>query len=113
LLIAIAQAARVAHTQIAERRSFIVRCMTCGAGMVLIDTAEDLTKPILGFERETYLCSECGDTDQRTVFHKQLKEKHEAEIAAILNPPPIPPLEKIDEKPQRFLKRVLAKMRRQ
>ena len=88
-----------------------MRCMACGAEMVLIDTAEDLTKPILGFERETYICSGCGDSDQRTVFNKQVKEKHEAEIVAILNPPPTAPRVKVDDQPQRFLKRVLAKIR--
>ena len=93
--------------------SLIVRCMACGAEMVLIDTAEDLTKPILGFERETYICSGCGDSDQRTVFNKQAKEKHEAEIVAVLNPPPTTPREKVDDQPPRFLKRVLAKIRGQ
>ncbi len=89
-----------------------MRCLVCGAQMVLINAAEDLTKPVLAFERETYVCSECGDTEQRTVFNKRAKEKQEAEIATILNPPPMAPLEKVDE-PQRFLKRVLAKMRGQ
>jgi hypothetical protein len=90
-----------------------VRCMACGAEMVLISTAEDLTKPVLGFERETYVCSGCGDTEQRTVFNNQAKEKHEVEIATILNAPPIAPLEKFDDQPRRFLKRVLAKIRGQ
>jgi hypothetical protein len=90
-----------------------VRCMVCGTDMVLINTAEDLTKPILGFERETYICSGCGDTEQRTVFNKQAKEKREAEIVTILNPPPVAPLVQVDDRPQRFWKRVLTKMRGQ
>jgi len=85
--------------------------MACGADMVLVDTAEDLTKPILGFERETYVCSGCGDSEQRTIFNKQAKEKRQAEIATILNPPPIAPLEKVDDQPQRLLKRMLARIR--
>lgn len=88
-----------------------MRCMACGADMVLVDTAEDLTKPILGFERETYVCSGCGDSEQRTVFNKQAKEKRQAEIATILNPPPTAPLEKVDDQPQRLLKRMLARIR--
>ena len=88
-----------------------MRCMACGADMVLVDTAEDLTKPILGFERETYVCSGCGDSEQRTIFNKQAKEKRQAEIATILNPPPIAPLEKVDDQPQRLLKRMLARIR--
>jgi hypothetical protein len=87
-----------------------VRCMACGAEMVLINVAEDLTKPILGFERETYMCSACGDTEQRTAFNKQAREKREAEIAAVLNPP-IASIEKVDDQPHHFLKRVLAKIR--
>jgi DNA-directed RNA polymerase subunit RPC12/RpoP len=87
-----------------------VRCMVCGAEMVLINTAEDLTKPILGFERETYVCSECGDTEQRTIFNKQAKDKHEAQIVAVLNPPPIAPRQRVDDQPQRFWRRVLAKI---
>jgi hypothetical protein len=89
-----------------------MRCMACGAEMVLISAAEDLTKPILGFERETYLCSGCGDSEQRTVFNKQAKERLEAEVATILNPPPIAPFEKADDQPTagRLLKRVLAKI---
>jgi hypothetical protein len=88
-----------------------VRSLVCGAEMVLINVAEDLTKPILGFERETYMCSACGDTEQRTAFNKQAREKREAEIATVLNPPPIAPIEKVDDQPHHFLKRVLAKIR--
>jgi hypothetical protein len=75
--------------------------------------AKDLTKPVLGFWGETYVCSGCGYTnytEQRTVFNNQAKQKHEVEIATILNPPPIALLEKFDDHPQRFLKRVLAKI---
>jgi hypothetical protein len=92
-----------------------MRCMACGGEMVLISTLEDLTKPILGFERETYICSGCGDTEQRTVFNKHAKEKHEAEIVTILNPPPIAPLAKLDRQPtaQGLLRRMLAKIRGQ
>ncbi len=83
--------------------------------MVLINALEDLTKPVLGFERETYICSGCGDTEQRTVFNKHAKEKREAEIVTVLNPPPIAPPATVDDQPtaQRFLRRVLAKIRRQ
>ena len=46
--------------------------------MVLLNAIEDWTKPVLGFERETYMCPGCGETEQRTAFNKQIKEKHEA-----------------------------------
>ena len=92
-----------------------MRCMVCGGEMVLISTLEDLTKPVVGFERETYICSGCGDTEQRTVFNKRAKEKREAEIVTILNPPPIAPPAPVDDQPtaKRFLNRVLAKIRGQ
>jgi hypothetical protein len=91
-----------------------MRCMVCGKEMVLINALEDLTKPVLGFERETYICSGCGDTEQRTVFNKYAKERHEAEIVTILNPPPIaPPAADDRSTAQRFLRRVLTKIRGQ
>jgi hypothetical protein len=29
--------------------------------MVLVNAIEDWTMPVLGFERETYMCPGCGD----------------------------------------------------
>ena len=91
-----------------------MRCMACGGEMILISTLEDLTKPIVGFERETHICPGCGDTEQRTVFNQHAKEKREAEITTILNPPPIAPLARADNQPtaQGLLSRILAKIRR-
>jgi hypothetical protein len=79
--------------------------------MVLLNAIEDWTKPVLGFERETYMCPGCGKTEQRTTFNKQIKEKHEAKIAAILTPPPIAPSAAVSQPTaQGFLRRVLAKI---
>ena len=91
-----------------------MRCMACGGEMVLINAIEDLTMPVIGFERHAYMCSACGDIEKRTVFNKQAKEKHEAEIAAALSPP-IVPTATIEKQPARqgFFGRVLAKIRRQ
>ena len=33
-----------------------MRCMDCGRDMVLLNAIEDWTQPVLGFERETYMC---------------------------------------------------------
>jgi hypothetical protein len=89
-----------------------MRCMECGREMVLLNAIEDWTKPVLGFERETYMCPGCGKTEQRTAFNKQIKEKHEAQIAAILTPPPIAPSAAVSQPTaQGFLRRVLAKIR--
>jgi hypothetical protein len=92
-----------------------MRCMECGREMALLNAIEDWTMPVLGFERETFMCPECGKTDQRTSFNKQIKEKHEAQIAAILTPPSIAPSAAIDSQPtaRGFFGRFLAKIRGQ
>ena len=79
----------------------------------MIKAIEDWTMPVLGFERETYMCSGCGEIEHRTAFNKQIKEKHEAEIAAILTAPLIAPPAKVDEPPRApgFLRRMLTKIR--
>jgi hypothetical protein len=91
-----------------------MRCMACGGEMVLINAIEDWTKPVLGFERHAYMCSACGDIEHRTVFNKQAKEKHDAEVAAALAPP-IVPTATSEKQPtaQSFFGRVLAKIRGQ
>ena len=71
--VTVVQAARATHNPIKwpgrpPRCGKPMRCMACGGEMVLISALEDLTKPVLGFERETYICSGCGDPEQRTVF---------------------------------------------
>jgi hypothetical protein len=37
-----------------------MRCLACGGEMVLISAFEDLTKPALGFGRETYIAMRYG-----------------------------------------------------
>jgi hypothetical protein len=93
----------------------IMRCMACGGKMVLINAIEDWTMPVLGFERHAYMCSGCGNTEQLTAFNKHAKEKHDAEVVAILAPPPVAPTAPIENQrtAQGFLRRVLAKIRGQ
>jgi hypothetical protein len=92
-----------------------LRCMSCGGGMILIKAIEDWTMPVLGFERHAYMCPACGYTEQRTVFNKQAKEKHDVEIAAVVTPPHLAPTATIEDQQtaQGFLSRLLAKMRGQ
>jgi len=87
--------------------------MSCGAEMVLIKSIEDWTMPVLGFAHEIFMCPGCGATDQRTVFNKEIKEKHETEIAAILATQPTSlPDGRNDQAPaQGFIGRMLAKIR--
>ena len=47
-----------------------MRCMACGAEMILVNTIEDVTMPIRGFEHHAYMCSECNETEQRLVVNK-------------------------------------------
>jgi hypothetical protein len=91
-----------------------MRCMACGGEMVLINAIEDLTMPVIGFERHAYMCLACGNIEKRTVFNKQAKEKHQAEIAAALSPPIVPTATIEKHSTQRgFFGRVLAKIRSQ
>jgi DNA-directed RNA polymerase subunit RPC12/RpoP len=47
-----------------------MRCMACGAEMILVKVIEDVTMPVPGFQRRAYMCSECHETEQRLVFNK-------------------------------------------
>jgi hypothetical protein len=40
-----------------------MRCLVCGAEMSLEQVIGEDCPP--GFERRTFVCSECGDTEQR------------------------------------------------
>lgn len=92
-----------------------LRCLSCGSEMVLIKAIEDWTMPILGFERHAYMCSACGSTEQRTVFNKQTKERHDAEVVAVLRAPRMTPTASVENQrsAQGFFGRVLAKLRGQ
>jgi hypothetical protein len=48
-----------------------MRCMACGAEMILINVVQDDAIPVPGFERQTFRCSECQDVEQRLVFAKK------------------------------------------
>ena len=52
-----------------------MRCMDCGRDMVLLNAIEDWTQPVLGFERETYMCPGCGvvSTGRRNTFPQRAK----------------------------------------
>ena len=90
-----------------------MRCMECGREMVLINAIEDWTMPVIGFERHAYMCSACGAIEKRTVFSKQAKEKHEAEIAAALAPRIVPAAVEKQPTAKGFFGRFLAKIRGQ
>ena len=57
--------------RVLNRRSKVrMRCMACGAEMILVKVIEDVTMPVPGFQRRAYMCSECNETEQRLVFNK-------------------------------------------
>ena len=51
-----------------------MRCMACGAEMILVNVRQDDTMAVPGFEHQTFRCSECQDLEQRLVFTKQDRE---------------------------------------
>src|ERR1700738_1064835 len=48
-----------------------MRCMACGAEMILTNVVQDDTIGVPGFEHRTFMCSECHDLERRFVFTKQ------------------------------------------
>ena len=48
-----------------------MRCMACGAEMILTNVVQDDTIGVPGFEHQTFMCSECHDLERRFVFTKQ------------------------------------------
>jgi hypothetical protein len=44
--------------------------MACGAEMALMNVVQDDTMAVPGFEHHTFMCSGCGDVEQRLVFAK-------------------------------------------
>jgi len=62
--------------------------MACGEEMRLIRVAPDHSEPVPGFERHTFKCPHCQDTEQRLVFNRPAKFMPEH---------PAPPLSAEDE----------------
>jgi hypothetical protein len=52
-----------------------MRCMVCGAEMILIKAIPDDTMPVPGFEHHTFMCSACHDIESRLVF-----DRHDRDI---------------------------------
>ena len=51
-----------------------MRCLVCNAEMILMKVDRDDTMPVPGFERRTFMCSECHDVERRFVFTKHAQE---------------------------------------
>src|SRR5262245_3654131 len=48
-----------------------MRCMACGAEMLLMNSVQDDTMAVSGFQHQTFMCSSCHDVERRLVFAKQ------------------------------------------
>src|SRR5438874_390359 len=50
-----------------------MQCLACGAEMSLEQATGDDAAPVSGFEHRTFVCSVCGDVEQRLAFVKQIE----------------------------------------
>jgi len=92
-----------------------MRCLACGADMVMVKAVPDDTMAVAGFEHHTFMCSSCGDSERRLVFSKH-DEASEAEAVPVYVAPPIAAgvlqeSERAGAPAPGLLRRVLAKLR--
>jgi hypothetical protein len=67
-----------------------MRCMACGAEMVLMNAVRDDTMAVAGFEHHTLQCPSCNDIERRLVFNPESAAKA-AEPAQVDVAPPVSP----------------------
>jgi hypothetical protein len=60
--------------------------------MILMQAVQDDTMAVPGFERHTFMCSDCHDVEQRLVFIKPVDQGGETEPVTVHIAPPISPL---------------------
>jgi hypothetical protein len=75
-----------------------MRCMACGAEMVLMNVVQDDTMAVPGFEHHTFTCSECQDVEERLVFTKQNRES-DTEPMLEQAAPPVAPASTVQDEP--------------
>jgi hypothetical protein len=86
-----------------------MRCMACGADMILVKVIADETMPVPGFQRHAYMCSLCHDTEQRLVFNKHAQERELETVPAPVEPASV---QNLRAAAKGFLEPVLAKLPR-
>jgi hypothetical protein len=67
-----------------------MRCMACGAEMALMNVVQDDTMAVPGFEHHTFMCSGCGDVEQRLVFAKPGEPLPSTEASPVVAKPAEP-----------------------
>jgi hypothetical protein len=92
-----------------------MRCMACGAEMILVGVVPDDTMAVPGFEHHTFMCSACKDTERRLVFSRHGRESA-PEPTPMNTAPPIVPAstvedERVPSPAPGLFRRVVAKMR--
>jgi hypothetical protein len=94
--------------------------MACGGEMILMKVIEDETMAVSGFERRSFMCSECYDTEQRIAFNKRDRERDSETVPVLTEEliapkaPPVAPASKVQNQRAAgpgFLRGVLAKIR--
>jgi hypothetical protein len=82
-----------------------MRCMACGTDMILTNVITDDTMPVSAFQRHSYTCLNCHDTEERLVF-----DKHSQEIQTETCFAPASMISKLCAIAHDFLSRLLARM---
>src|SRR5580704_11358188 len=67
-----------------------MRCVACGAGMILMNVDGDDTMTVLGSEHHTFKCSECHDVRWHLVFIRHGRESDDAPIPLHASLPIVP-----------------------
>jgi hypothetical protein len=90
-----------------------MRCMACGAEMILMNVVPDDTMTVPGFEHHTFRCSDCHDVERRLVFTKQGRESDVGPVP-VHKAPSIAPASPAQDEPiaaPGLFRRVVAKLR--
>ena len=67
-----------------------MRCMACGAEMIVMNTVQDDTMAVPGFEHHTFMCSACHDVERRLVFTRDMTPISAGPVSARTPPPGSP-----------------------
>jgi len=90
-----------------------MRCLVCGAEMILTSVVPDDTMEVTGFEHHTFTCSECQDVEERLLFTEQGRGGDVEPMPEQVAPPVVPASTAQDEPvtASGLLTRVVAKIR--
>jgi hypothetical protein len=90
-----------------------MRCMACGAEMILMNVVPDDTMTVPGFEHHTFRCSDCHDVERRLVFTRRGRETDAEQMPVHPAPSIAPPSPVQDERiaAPGLCRRVVAKLR--